>query len=72
MNVNELRGKSDAQLRDELHALLKEQFNLRMQKAIGQEPRPDQISKARKNIARVKTVMNEKRATISDAVGEKS
>ncbi len=72
MNVNELRGKSDAQLRDELHALLKEQFNLRMQKAIGQEPRPDQISKARKNIARVKTVMNEKRATVSDAVGEKS
>ncbi len=72
MNVNELRGKSDAQLRDELHALLKEQFNLRMQKAIGQEPRSDQISKARKNIARVKTVMNEKRATVSDAVGEKS
>ena len=32
MNVNEMKGKTDAELRDELKALLQEQFNLRMQK----------------------------------------
>jgi large subunit ribosomal protein L29 len=61
MDAKELRGKSDAELREELNSLLKEQFNLRMQKAIGQAARSDQFNKVRKNIARVKTVMNEKR-----------
>ena len=61
MEAKELRSKSDAELREELNGLLKEQFNLRMQKAIGQASRPDQITKVRKNIARVKTVMNEKK-----------
>mgnify|MGYP000222877937 CR=1 FL=1 len=60
MDAKELRSKSDQELRDELNALLKEQFNLRMQKAIGQAARNDQFSKVRKNIARVKTVMTEK------------
>jgi large subunit ribosomal protein L29 len=60
MNAKELRSKTDQELRDELNALLKEQFNLRMQKAIGQAARNDQFSKVRKNIARVKTVMTEK------------
>ena len=60
MDAKELRSKSDQELRDELNALLKEQFNLRMQKAIGQVARNDQFSKVRKNIARVKTVMTEK------------
>lgn len=59
MLAKELRSKSDAELREELNALLKEQFNLRMQKAIGQAARSDQVTKVRKNIARVKTVMNE-------------
>ncbi len=60
MDAKELRSKSDQELRDELNALLKEQFNLRMQKAIGQAARIDQFSKVRKNIAQVKTVMTEK------------
>jgi len=34
MDAKELRSKSEQELREELHALLKEQFNLRMQKAI--------------------------------------
>jgi large subunit ribosomal protein L29 len=63
MDAKELRSKSDAELREELNALLKEQFSLRMQKAIGQAARSDQFSKVRKNIARVKTVMNEKRSS---------
>ena len=66
MNASELRDKSEQELRDELLALRREQFNLRMQQGINPDAlRSDQISKVRRNIARVKTVMNEKR-------GEKS
>ena len=61
MDAKELRSKTDAELREELNALLKEQFNLRMQRAIGQAARSDQFGKVRKNIARVKTVMNQKK-----------
>ena len=70
MDAKELRTKSDAELREELNGLLKEQFNLRMQKAIGQAARPDQFVKVRKNIARVKTIMNEQRAAASNQGGE--
>jgi large subunit ribosomal protein L29 len=70
MDAKELRTKSDAELREELNGLLKEQFNLRMQKAIGQAARPDQFAKVRKNIARVKTIMNEQRAAASNQGGE--
>ncbi len=61
MDAKQLRSKSDAELREELTGLLREQFNLRMQKAIGQTARSDQFTKVRRNIARVKTVMTEKR-----------
>jgi len=60
MKVQELRGKNKIELDEELTGLFKEQFNLRMQRGSGQSPRPDQFSKVRKNIARVKTVLNEK------------
>jgi len=60
MNATELREKSIAELNEELHGLLREQFNLRMQQGTGQLARPDQMKKVRRNIARVKTVMNEK------------
>lgn len=70
MDAKELRTKSAAELREELNGLLKEQFNLRMQKAVGQASRPDQFVKVRKNIARVKTIMNEQRAAASNQGGE--
>ncbi len=60
MKASELRDKSMAELRDELMSLLREQFNLRMQKGSGQLARPHQFQRVRKDIARVKTVMNEK------------
>lgn len=60
MNASELRNKGDKELREELIALRKEQFNLRMQQAAGQMPRGHQIHNARKNIARVKTVLVER------------
>jgi len=60
MNASELRGKSVDELNKELHDLLREQFNLRMQQGTGQLARPDQMQKVRRNIARVKTILNEK------------
>lgn len=61
MNAGELRQKSIPELNGELHELRREQFNLRMQKGIGQSPRGDRIRGVRRDIARVKTVINEKR-----------
>jgi large subunit ribosomal protein L29 len=62
MNAAELREKSDQELRDELFALRREQFNLRMQGGVNPEAvRSSKITEVRRNIARVKTVMNEKR-----------
>jgi large subunit ribosomal protein L29 len=49
------------ELREALHDLLKEQFNLRMQRGTGQFSRPHLMKDVRRNIARVKTVINEKR-----------
>ncbi|MDE2235472.1 MAG: 50S ribosomal protein L29 [Gammaproteobacteria bacterium] len=60
MEAKELRNKTDKEVRDELMALRKEQFNLRMQQASGQMPRGHQICNVRKNIARAKTVMAER------------
>jgi len=59
MNASELRGKDKAALNKELDDLLKAQFSLRMQAATQQLSNSSQISKVRKDIARVKTVMTE-------------
>ena len=61
MKANELRDKTQQELQSVLEDLLKEQFNLRMQVGTGQLARHHVIKDVRKNIARVKTVMNEKR-----------
>ena len=67
MEAKDLRGKSAAELNEELLKLRREQFNLRMQRATGQMARPDQFGKVRKDIARVKTVLGEKvRAEATD------
>jgi large subunit ribosomal protein L29 len=59
MDAKELRAKSPGELSDELLKLRKEQFALRMQRATGQSPKPDQFKKVRRNIARLKTVQRE-------------
>ena len=62
MKASELVTKSEQELREELLALLREQFNLRMQQGINPDAiRPDQFLKVRRNIARVKTVMSANR-----------
>jgi large subunit ribosomal protein L29 len=62
MDAKELRSRGVAELADELIKLRKEQFALRMQRATGQQPKPDQFGKVRRNIARLKTVLRGKRA----------
>jgi large subunit ribosomal protein L29 len=60
MNAQELRDKTPDQLREELVALKKEAFNLRFQAATGQLEATARIRKVRRDVARVKTVLNEK------------
>lgn len=60
MKASDLRKKSEQELRDELLGMMREQFNLRMQRGTGQLGKPDQMMKVRRNIARIKTVLNEK------------
>ncbi len=59
MNAEELRKKSVDELNEELVALRREQFNLRMQQATGELNNHTEHGRVRKNIARVKTVLNE-------------
>ena len=59
MSTKDLRKKTGAELKEELLKLRREQFNLRMAAAAGQPARPDQHGKVRKNVARVKTILNE-------------
>ena len=63
MNASELRSKSGDELRQELQSLLRAQFNLRMQKATQQLSNTSQIRKVRRDIARVRTVLNQKEKT---------
>ncbi len=60
MKASELRNKSADELNQELQSLLRAQFNLRMQKATQQLNNTSQIRKVRRDIARVRTIMNQK------------
>lgn len=60
MKASELKAKSVEELNQELLGLLREQFNLRMQAATGQLNQTHLLRQVRKDIARVKTVLNEK------------
>ena len=60
MKASELQGKDIAALKKELNDLLKAQFGLRMQVATQQLQNTSQLKKVRRDIARVKTVINQK------------
>jgi len=60
MDIEDMKGKTVVELRDELDSLLQEQFNLRMQKGMGQMTNVHELRRVRRDIARVKTVMTEK------------
>ena len=61
MKASELRDKTDEELGKELLELNREAFNLRMQKGTGQLSRPSQVKAVRRDIARVKTVLNQRK-----------
>jgi len=59
MNASELKAKSVDELQTELLELRKEQFNLRMQRATAQTEQSHSLKNVRRDIARVKTVLNQ-------------
>ena len=59
MKASELREKGVVELSADLESLFKEQFNLRMQRGSGQDAKPHLFSSVKKDIARVKTVINQ-------------
>lgn len=59
MKANELKTKSMADLKKELENLSREQFNMRMQRGLGQTTKSHLIKQVRHNIARVKTVITQ-------------
>jgi large subunit ribosomal protein L29 len=62
MKAKELRSSDVAGLQKQLEDLLREQFNLRMQRGVGQLTRPSRMKAVRRDIARVKVVMAEMKA----------
>ncbi len=62
MKAKDLRAKDPAALEKELHDLLRAHFSLRMQLATQQLSNTSQLGKTRRDIARVRTIMNEKAA----------
>lgn len=61
MKKNDLKAKSIPELQEELHASLREQFNLRMQKGLNpQQAKSSAFKNVRRLIARIKTIMHQK------------
>jgi large subunit ribosomal protein L29 len=58
--IEDLKGKSDDQLTDELSELKREQFNLRFQAATNQIEKPSRVREVRRTIARIKTLQTER------------
>jgi len=57
MKAEDVRAKSDDELKDELIGLRKEAFNLRFQRASGQLENTARVRQVRRDIARIKTVL---------------
>ena len=62
MKATDVRAKTQDELKTELEALKKEQFNLRFQKATGQLENTARIRSVRRDIARIRTIAAEKAA----------
>ena len=59
-NATDLRAKTDDQLGEELGNLKREAFNLRFQAATSQLEKPSRVKEVRRDIARIKTLQNER------------
>ena len=67
VKAEDLRAKTADELNDQLGGLKKEQFNLRVQMAGGQNENPARARVVRREIARIKTVIGEKAKTAAAA-----
>ncbi|SNR23701.1 50S ribosomal protein L29 [Paracoccus sediminis] len=67
MKAQELTSKTPDQLKDQLVALKKEAFNLRFQQATGQMESTARMRAVRRDVARVKTILNQKAADAAAA-----
>jgi large subunit ribosomal protein L29 len=65
MKVVDIRTKTDDELKAEVLELRKESFNLRFQTASGQLENTARVRQVRRDIARVKTVQNERKQAAS-------
>ncbi len=61
MKTNELRKLTTEELTKKVHTNKEELFNLRMQKATGTLEKPSRIHELRKEVARINTILNERR-----------
>ncbi|MFZ1416423.1 MAG: 50S ribosomal protein L29 [Defluviicoccus sp.] len=67
MKASDVRAKTDDELKDELIRLRKEAFNLRFQAASGQLENTSRVRQVRHAIARIKTVLGQRRRTAAAA-----
>jgi large subunit ribosomal protein L29 len=63
----EMRAKSATELKDELVELRKEEFSLRMKRGTGQLSDTSRFKKIRREVARIKTILNEQAATAAQS-----
>ena len=61
MKVEDVRAKSEDELKEQLLDLRKEAFNLRFQTASGQLENTARVRQVRRDIGRIKTILNERR-----------
>ncbi len=66
MKAAELREKTPEELQALLMEQLRTQFNLRMRKGTGQLDKPSEMKKTRRNIARINTLINEKKTAVGN------
>ena len=64
--ITDLRQKSSDELAEEIQSLKREQLNLRFQRASGQLESTSRVREVRREIARIKTVVNERRLHAAD------
>ena len=62
MKAEDVRALSDDQLKEQLEKLRREQFNLRFQAASGQLENTARVGKVRKDVARIKTIIGQRRS----------
>lgn len=70
MKAEDLRGRTEDELMDQLISLKKEQFNLRFQRASGQLESTGRVRTVRRDIARIKTILGERQRAAAAAAQE--